>query len=107
MKLVEWGGVRGYVKTVGRGHSPVQAIFLVDGIKRHWWFTEDGRVFPFHTEPSLKLIYTAKKKRKVKLYAYLIKQLLESEGFCLYWYSVSDMKYRRVPELDKEVEVDE
>lgn len=70
------------------------------------WFTEDGKAHYWHTEPSLKLISKAKKKRKVKLYACLIGESGNQHLSLLTLESLANTA-ARVPELDKEVEIED
>jgi hypothetical protein len=107
--IVEWAGVYGCVEISSKdcvwvNFGPIE----YEGNSRYesTEFLPDGRLFDWHTEPSLKLISKAKKKRKVKLYACLIGESGNQHLSLLTLESLANTAVR-VPELDKEVEVDE
>lgn len=104
---VEWCGLPGVVARYDWDEAePVVVYFSGSG---EYMFTVDGKFISEHTEPSLKLISKAKKKRKVKLYAYLEEKVFDGGPYNLA-YSVIDsfvIDMVRIPELDKEVEIDE
>lgn len=102
---VEWCGARGKVVCVSTDEYPIECDFYCAPVR----FKADGKFQEWHTEPSLKLISKSKKKRKVKLYAFLL-----DTGFIgnelRFWDTEEPGVSRgatRVPELDKEVEIDE
>lgn len=109
--VVEWCGVRGVVTDIGE--CGVHCFFdhSYHGHIKTYMFDLDGKSNTWHTEPSLKLISKAKKKRKVKLYANLHKNTFGvAGGYGSIQYTATDIgihSYIRVPELDKEVEIDE
>lgn len=110
---VEWCGVLGIVTGIdGRLEQSIQVVFNESLFGEECRiFYPDGKYEKWHTEPSLRLISKAKKKRKVKLYAFFHKNtFVVSGGYGSIQYAVSEMEihnYIRVPELDKEVEIEE
>ena len=108
---IEWCGVRGFVSSIDNNDDySVEASFPLYTCS----FTKDGRLHSWHAEPSLKLISKAKKKRKVKLYAHLRERPLgigmERNSYRELIFTdkeISGVGIARLPELDKEVEVEE
>lgn len=106
---VEWCGVRGVVVQICNNELEVSVCFDNNEVPIN--FYSDGKYWAWHTEPSLKLISKAKKKRKVKLYAYLKKAMFEDTKYwsALYYSISTDNCNRelRIPEFDKEVEIEQ
>lgn len=108
---VEWCGKQGTVTSIDYNCVWVSFKDIDPGFLNYYNFQMDGKLYRWHTEPSLKLISKAKKKRKVKLYAYLceVRNCLgdDPKYFEQLSYRTVKMPDKRVPELDKEVEIEE
>lgn len=109
--IVEWCGVLGNVILCDKDTLYCSFYNKFNGNIKEQKFTLDGRYEQWHSEPSLKLISKAKKKRKVKLYAYLheVRNCSgdEPKYFEQLSYITVKIPGKRVPELDKEVEIKE
>ena len=100
---VEWCGAIGNVIEPHFTSGSPYTVFVVFNNEHYQRFTEDGKSNHWHTEPSLKLISKAKKKRKVKLYAHLNNEYFQK----LEYFKEIMNKMTRIPDLDKEVEVED
>jgi len=64
---VRWGGIEGVVVKVTCAFSQddtLEVVFDADPTAKNQWFLSDGRIYDYHTEPSLVLIERPKKKVK-------------------------------------------
>lgn len=70
---VSWMGLEGTVKDFCYyTHNPMMVSFP-NGDK--WYFIEDGRMRPDHTEPALKLIAKAKKYKEVVKWTWCVEPI--------------------------------
>lgn len=72
--VVDWCGVRGYIASEdadGDGFLLVMFPTVINEMERNAYFEKNGKYRNWHAEPSLKLIESPKKRKKVKKYQVL------------------------------------
>ncbi len=94
--IVEWCGVRGYIASEdadGDGFLLVMFPTAINQIERNAYFEKNGKYRNWHAEPSLKLIESPKKRKKVKKYKVLFKDQLGE-------WQMSSSHYKTVQDFD-------